>query len=74
MSELTCERCGKTYWPKQAWIHAKGSPSPSCKGGVNKRLLTAAAVVNTAGTVPHPNDRAAYMRDYMRKRRATKAA
>jgi hypothetical protein len=41
MSERTCERCGKQYWPKQAWIHVEGSPSPTCCGGVNRRLLRA---------------------------------
>lgn len=64
--QLTCT-CGEKYWPSQRWIHEK------C-GVVNHQetvtVATDAVVNRSQDRHKKTPERAAYMREYMRKRRA----
>ena len=72
--------CGRSFWPKQAWIHegclVRGG-APSAFAQTPKPVVNAAKVVNASVVVNKRSGRhrktearAKYMREYMKRRRA----
>lgn len=70
-----CETCGKDYWHNQQWIHDKCVVANTKKKVANKAVMVANSVVTTVankhGVYKDKESRLKYMRDLMRKRRAT---